>query len=498
MKTRAAPDIAIQIAKRGQTRDRAARQGPCMKPRRLQDRTYFALLAALMLAALATTMAAYWPGLMTWDAIRQYGQAIDGDFDDWHPPAMEWLWRQLMPIHDGPAPMLVLQLLFYWSGFAGLAAWALSRQRRGLAAALAACGLLPLAMALMGAVLKDCLMAALLICVTAALFWSDGAARPRLRVALRIVGIMLLLAAATLRFNAFCACLPLFVALLPASWTRGPIRLAGSAIVATALLMGAMPLANRLIGAEKSGVELSLVIFDLGGITEQSGVNQFPEMGVADPVAANHRCYTPVKWDSYSFWVDPLCPLGFDPFRAVVQQRHLSPYRLWIGAILAHPIAYAEHRLRHFNINTRFLVHDEIERPVQIESAPNDWHYGVRPSGLLSVIDRLATLSAATPIGWPITWLALALGALIASPWLPSRRLIVPLALSALLYGLGYGVFSVAAELRYHLWTMIGALIASVLVAGDLAALPATPWRRLGWAYAPAALVLVLAITWRV
>jgi hypothetical protein len=267
--------------------------------------------------------------------------------------------------------------------------------------------------------------------------------------------------------------------------------------MATIALVAAMPVANRLIGAEPSGVELSLIIFDLGGITEHSGTNAFPEMGVADPVAANHRCYTPVKWDSYSFWVDPPCPLGFEPFRAVVTQQHLSPYRVWAAAILAHPIAYAEHRLRHFNINTRFLVHDEIERPVQIESAPNDWHYTVTPSPLLTAIDRAATLSASTPLGWPIVWLALALGALIASPWLPSQRLIVPVALSALLYGLGYGVFSVAAELRYHLWTMIGALIACVVVAADLVTLPEMPWRRLGWAYAPTAIVVVLAVIWR-
>jgi hypothetical protein len=454
-------------------------------------------LACGMIAAAACTLIAYWPGLMTWDAIRQYGQAIDGDFDDWHPPAMEWLWRQAIPLHRGPGPMLVLQLLLYWSGFAALAAWALKGRRPGLAVALAACGLLPLAMALMGAVLKDCLMAALLICAAGLLFWNDRDLRRGTRFALRVAAILLLMAAAMLRFNAFLACLPLFVALLPAAMTRGPLRLAAASIMATIALVAAMPVANRLIGAEPSGVELSLIIFDLGGITEHSGTNAFPEMGVADPVAANHRCYTPVKWDSYSFWVDPPCPLGFEPFRAVVTQQHLSPYRVWAAAILAHPIAYAEHRLRHFNINTRFLVHDEIERPVQIESAPNDWHYTVTPSPLLTAIDRAATLSASTPLGWPIVWLALALGALIASPWLPSQRLIVPVALSALLYGLGYGVFSVAAELRYHLWTMIGALIACVVVAADLVTLPEMPWRRLGWAYAPTAIVVVLAVIWR-
>ena len=52
--------------------------------------TGWAVFLGMVMAFAAAVQAwAYWPGLMTWDAIRQYGQAIDGDFDDWHPPAME-------------------------------------------------------------------------------------------------------------------------------------------------------------------------------------------------------------------------------------------------------------------------------------------------------------------------------------------------------------------------------------------------------------------------
>ena len=464
---------------------------------RLRDRSVGALLGLGMLAAATCTAIAYWPGLMTWDAARQYGQAIDGDFDDWHPPVMEWLWRHLIPIHDGLQPMLILQLALYWGGYALLAGWALREGRRGLATAIAACGLMPLAMALMGAVLKDCLMAGALLSATGLLFWSDRDAGRRAWL-LRALGIGLLLFAATLRFNAFLAEVPLFVALLPVAWRSTWLRMTVATIVATALLMLALPLSTRALGAKSSGVELSLIIFDLGGITEHSGVNVFPPLGVADPVAANHACYSPVKWDPYSFWVDPVCPLGFDPMKAAVKAQGIKPYSFWVGAILAHPIAYAEHRLQHFNINSRFLVHDEIERPVQVESAPNDWNYKVTPNPLLSAIDWLALASAKTPLGWPIAWIALAFGVLILSPGLSSRRLIVPIALSALLYGLGYGVFSVAAELRYHLWTMIAALLATVLAAGDLYAMPALPWRKIGWAGAPLIGVLVLATAWRV
>ena len=165
--------------------------------------------------------------------------------------------------------------------------------------------------------------------------------------------------------------------------------------------------------------------------------------------------------------------------------------------MLRHPLAYAEHRLSHFNINTRFLVQDEIERPVQDQSAPNDWHYTVGPNPALSAIDAGRGGQRDTPLGWPIWWLAVALGALILAPALPSRRLILPLAASSLLYGFGYLVFSVAAEMRYHLWTMIAALLAAVLVIGDLVAGSRIARVRIWLAIAPAVLVSVLCLVAR-
>lgn len=463
---------------------------PRLLPRRPRALPGLGLLALVAPAAAIVQAAAYWPGLMTYDAVRQYGQALDGEYDDWHPPAMEWLWRQLLRLHAGPSLMLLLQLLLYWGGFALLAGWALRARRGGLAAAIALCALLPIPLALMGAVLKDCLMAGVLLSATGLLACSATGRS----LGLRIAALALLIFAATLRFNAFTAALPLCVALLPApTWTRRLLH----AALSLAVLVAAMPIANRLIGAERSGVELSLVMFDLGGITEHSGVDAFPPLGIADPVTVNHRCYSPVKWDPYSWWVDAPCPIGFYRLKALLDRQGRSAYALWLPAIARHPIAYAEHRLAHFNINARFLVHDEIERPVQVQSAPNDWGYTIGPDRALGLIDRAALASGHTPLGWPIWWLAVAVGALVLGVALPSRGLVVPLASSALLYGFGYGVFSVAAEMRYHLWTMIAAALAALIVGADLAGGARLPRARLATACAPAAIVTLLCALWR-
>ncbi|WP_225883069.1 hypothetical protein [Sphingomonas aliaeris] len=309
---------------------------------------------------------------------------------------------------------------------------------------------------------------------------------------------MLVLAAATLRFNAFLAGLPLIVALLPRWSRRTPLHLLATSAFSAIVVLAAMPLANRLVGARPSGVELSLVIFDLAGITQFSGVNAFPPLAdVPDPVATSRRCYTPIRWDSYAWWVEEPCAIGFANVGAALKAQHVGPYAFLARAIAAHPIAYARHRLAHFNINTRFLVPDEIERAVQVESAPNRWGYAVTPNPVLSAIDAAALVMARTPLGWPIVWIALAIGILGISSHLPSRRIVIPLASSAVMYGMGYAMFSVASEFRYHLWTMMSAL-AMAITASDLHAGAALPRVRLFIAFAPVAVVILLGTVWRI
>jgi hypothetical protein len=455
-------------------------------------------VAAVLLLAMALVCAcqayAYAPGLMTWDSIRQYGQALSGDFDDWHPPAMEWLWRRLLPMSHGPAPMLAIQLGLYGAAFAGLVVWAVRAGRRRLGIAFAIAAILPLPIVLMAEIIKDSLMAALLLASGAILV----AIPTRGRAVARIAALVLIVCAATLRFNALPACLPLAIALLPATWRATRVRFGAALLVFAAVIAAALPLANRAVGAKPSGVGLSLVIFDLGGITRFSNTDVFPALNdVDDPVAVNRRCYKPERWDPYSWWVADPCPIGFDNVGDTFKDSGENPYRHWLGAVLAHPIAYAEHRLAHFNINIRFLVHDEVERPVRDQIPPNDWGFHLTSNPLLTWFDRAARWSAHTPLGWPVWWMALAFGLLVIAPGLPSRRLIIPLALSGLLYGLGYLPASVACELRYHLWTMLAALIAALIAGADMGQGAWPSRKRLLAAAAPIMLVTILCVIWR-
>ena len=78
---------------------------------------------------------------------------------------------------------------------------------------------------------------------------------------------------------------------------------------------------------------------------------------------------------------------------------------------------------------------------------------------------RLCRCTAATPLGWPISWISLALAALIVAFSARMPPIIRAIAASAFLYGLSYLVVGVAIGMRYYFWTIAGAAIAVLALA---------------------------------
>jgi hypothetical protein len=350
-------------------------------------------------------------------------------------------------------------------------------------------------MALMGSVLKDCLMTGALLSAVGLFLWRTEWGSKLLPIA----SIVLLLLATALRFNAFPATAPLIVALLPASWRRGRVRLLAASIAISLSLLAVQPVVNRLLGAERTGVEYTQVIFDLAGITEHGGVNAFPRLDVSHPIAVNHRCYSPEMWDSYSSWDDPPnCPINFVGVRKAFSETHQNPAAFWVYAVAAHPLAYAEHRWSHLLINLRLIAPKVNYLPAPDHSIDNEWNYIFHPNPVQSWVNSAALIADRSPLGWPICWLALALGILALAPSLPSRRLIVPISLSVIFYASSYAVISVASDLRYHLWTMVGTCVAATLVAGDLVDGAPVSAKRIWAAVMPLFLAIALCLVGRI
>jgi hypothetical protein len=427
-----------------------------------------AMIIILAVLGAAIVCLAYWPGIMIDDARWQYQQVVDNAYEDWHPPLMAWIWRHLTVFARGPAPMLALQLLLYWAGFALIATSALKRGRPRLALALALAGFLPATLALTGAVIKDALMNGILLTAAGTLLWRPLVQKPAARTGLALGAIALLLVASALRFNAFFACVPLALAALPRRFTsRAPRLLLSGAVAAAAFLMTG-PAISALLQAEKTDVELSLIIFDLGGITEHSGTSQFPDLHVQNPVAVNHGCYDPYGWDSYSDWAKKRCPLGFDPVQALIDDGDYDAKASWVRSIASHPIAYLQHRLIHFNLSSWFFVQSGPDFTAWSQSVPNPWGFRVSENGLLRLITIIVNDAALTPIGWPIFWISISLAALLAGLMLRLECEFIAIAASAFAYGAGYAIVGVATGIRYYIWTFDGALIAALLIGSEL------------------------------
>ncbi len=403
----------------------------------------------------------FWPGFAMYDSVAQFAQTQSGEYTDWHPPTMARLWAVLDAAFGGGAgPMLAVQMVGYWLGL-GLIAAALARLERGVAAAtVLAIGVWPPFLGWQTAVLKDAQMAgAMLAAVGLVAHWRlRERAVPRAAWA---VAVVLLGYATLVRANAVFAIAPLAVMLVPGwnAWRRIGVGLAAT----VAVLAASGPINHRLLGAEPTSVVRSQAIYDLAGIAARvPEAGDLPLNTERRRALIAKRCVSPFFWD----------PLGSpDRCDAIVEPlRDLAVSTLYLdlaSAALRHPVAYLSHRLAHLNSTDRWLVPVgwTSAAPPQFTQA-NDFKLG-QPGAGARALQRLAGWLVETPPAWPIVWIAVALVAVLVASRraaAPTRDLALALLVSALALELSFAGLSIASDLRYHLWPMIAAALAVVLL----------------------------------
>jgi hypothetical protein len=436
---------------------------------------------AMTVALLAgVNLAIFFPGESGPDSQSQYAQAVVGQFDDWHPPIMAWLWSIFRLLADGDGPMFCFQVVCYWLGF-GLIAIGLAQAGRLLAAwAMLGVALFPSLLTLNVVLLKDVGMGVTLLAAFAALFWCRMQDR-EVSPAIAAISLVLLLYSALVRANAVFAVVPLFVYMIRPQWLGRPWRLLAVSIPVSLAMVSAANLFNhRILHAEPLGPIRSLQIFDITGISFYSG-----DMAVFEPGKSFSRdevtsCYTPAGWDRLAPWGE--CRffwnrLAVSPdLEGIVEKLDARSVMgaepnpdlpdLWMTAIVRHPLAYARHRLAYFS--------SEIGRGASM-TTPD----AAAPKPLRVVLYDLLTASA--------LWVAIGAGLLIQLAFARSLRrtasidAALALVLSSLSYGSAYLVIGVATELRYFFWSLIAIFTALVISLSELripvGAQPACCWR---------------------
>jgi len=434
-----------------------------------------AMTAALLAGA---NLAVWFPGESGPDSDSQYAQAIAGQFDDWHPPIMAWVWSMFRPLAKGDGPMFCFQVVCYWFGF-GVIAIALAQAGRSLAAwAMLGVALFPSMLTLNGVLLKDVGMGVTFLAAVGALFWWRIQDR-EVPGAIAAISLVLLIYGALVRANAVFAVVPLFVYMIRPQWLSRPWRLLAISIPFSLAMVPAANLFNyRVLHAEALRPIRSLQIFDLAGIAFYSG--DIAVLGSGKPFSSEEvrRCYTPVGWDNLAPWGE--CRLFWNRLavspdlhgiaenldaRAVLGAKpNPDLSHLWIAAIVRHPVAYATHRLANFS--------SEIGRGASMgttDPAP--------PKPLWFVLYDLITASA--------LWLAIGLGLLIQLACARSVRrtasidATLALLLSGLTYASAYLIIGVGTELRYLFWSLIAIFTALVISSSEIKIPPErTSWAR--------------------
>ena len=419
-------------------------------------------LPVVVLAALgfALTLRIFYPGVMTYDAWYVHADIAKGELGDWQSPVQTVLWGLIEHLVPGAAGMFLFNATLYWLAFAVLGL-ALARRSAWLGAAAPLLALAPPAFVFAGIIWRDVLLAASWL-LAAALALLVAERRDAWRVVAQVLGLALICFGLLMRPNG------LFAAPLLAAYVIWPVRFDLKRLVLLYVPAGIVfalmvPLVYYgALHARHQNVEHAIFVFDLGGISHFAGENQFPVTWSADEQAMlTGPCWQPTDWDIY--WTRQPCLFVMKKLDAEKLFGAPALRNAWLHAIVAHPLAYLEHRAA---VSGNFLFGrtltmftTDIADPDRTLFADNAWFRALR-----GLNDRLAP----TPLFRAGAWLALCIVWCVVG-WrrraTPSGAFLLGACGSAVVYMLTFIPVGVAGDFRYALWAVVAGLAGLVAVA---------------------------------
>jgi hypothetical protein len=432
--------------------------------------------AAILAAGFVVTVAANWPGHLSYDSILQLGQARSGVYNTWHPPVMAWLLGLGDAVWPGTGLFIAFDALLAF-GTLAVAVW-LGRQRAGWTVAGVAAGtvLLPQLLIYQGIVWKDVLFADVMVAGFACLalaanvqcrWWFGGASCVLLVLAglARQNGLVLLpFAAAAVGWIA-----------ARDGWAPWRAALVGGGVL-VALVTGVFG-ANALLNLRSDGEpgpteQLRLLqIYDLAGAAAHDPGLALDGLDEDDPDMAQTiralapRLYTPVRSD----------PLNGAP-QMQTSMRTLDEDALsadWHALVLHRPWLYLRMRSAVFG---QVLLTPDIAacRPIFTGvEAPENLLRGLnlkgRRDGRDLFFDRYGKALFGTPALSHVPFLLVAMAGVVL---FLRRRRAADIAFAAMLGGAlaftaSFFVISIACDYRYLYALDLSALVALIYASTD-------------------------------
>lgn len=439
---------------------------------------FFLLLIVL---CILLTIWLFFPGYVDNDAADQLQQGRSGNFNDWHPPIMSWVWGGVDRIVPGAAGMLIFHSILYWGGlgiFIGFAAR--NPLRRGLYLLF---GFYPPAFMLLGSIVKDVAMATALL-FGFALILLSGKKRS---IALFACGMLFLGYGMLIRHNAIAAVFPLF--LVSGSILAGihSARSGRRTTLWSSLLFGlilftgmfaAGRLANNALTKTKLYPYQQIMLHDLVGISLRTRTYLVPEYLAASeqPSMKDLRRVYQLGSMKNLYWPD-FTRIHFKIISDPLLVRDLVG--VWGRTVYEHPRAYLQHRWGVFKaaMNIRrgqtcapYYYEETIYKPQGVVQGGGNY-YSDKPATDLLFTRMEPLRNSFIYWNWLYLLAPLALAAVSLFFILQYGAAEKPLAVVALafgasgaLYGLGYLFAASACDFRFVYWNVISILAASILL----------------------------------
>jgi hypothetical protein len=404
--------------------------------------------ALIALVGFIVSVRMNYPGLMSNDSVAQYSQALSFAFNDWAPPIMAFIWGLTNDWIPGPLGMLLLFCSLYWGGLL-LLSLSIARTAKPVSIGLLLLGFAPFAIGSVGTIWKDVFHAVITLFAVGLISFAER--NGALRRSVSAVAIVLLLIAAMARFNALAALPPLLWLAIGRPRLNNWKIPTGLAVLSLLVLPLSSSLSYSLLRAEHSGVYSSLLIYDLGGITNATGVNVFGQsFAPEEEKQLKSTCYDTIAWDSYAWG---RCAFVMPALKASGLWASDPLVQSWIKAIKTYPAAYAKHRLAHW---WQLMWHPQALLIADMQKNP--WGFEFHKSSLRRLLERVTENMENWVFYKPGFWLFLAIALIpVAARYGSgrSRDIVIALNLSSILYLVSYLPLGVATDFRYAYWSIL-------------------------------------------
>lgn len=403
----------------------------------------------LSLFGLVMTLFAFYPGIVSSDALDQYQQGSRFIFTDWHPPVMSFIWSITDKIIPGPLGMLLLECLMYWGSLL-LLSLSIPAKHKYLSLSVIIVGFMPFALGTLSHILKDVFHAVTWMLAVCLVVMANRNETGKKKIV--IFAGMILITGSMFRFNAIFGLIPLSWLLVADNkpWAWRKLAFAFVLFPLCAILLTSV-FNYKILNASKSKAFQSLIVFDIGGISHFSDANYFKEKwSDEEDSKIRSECYDSRSWNNYAWGT---CGFVLKKLVASGSWDDGSLMGKWLEAIYHQPTAYLQHRYENF---TNLLW--EPGGILEDRTASNSLGFEYKKTEAFAALQDITNFLRDTPLFKPGFWLivslAFSLYGLISckGEW---KNLIIALNTSSFLYLLAYLFVGVASDFRYAYWSIM-------------------------------------------